>query len=84
MTLSAFWVPAAGYSHPDVSAAHPLVKQDGTESSAISTSKGQDGYPQFPYHGKVEAGKTLSELASTTLGWSSEIWDFSTALPTLK
>jgi hypothetical protein len=47
-------------------------------------ASGQQGYPQFPYHGKVEAGKTLSQLASTTLGWSSAIWDFSTDYPTLK
>ncbi|MBQ7709870.1 MAG: hypothetical protein IJT74_08130 [Bacteroidales bacterium] len=84
MSLEVYWVPAADYNHPDVSSSHPLVKQDGTETTATSTSKGQDGYPQFPYHGKVEAGKTLSELASTTLGWSSSVWDFSTALPTLK
>ena len=84
MALTAYWVPAADYSHPDVSTSHPLVKQDGTETTATSTSKGQDGYPQFPYHGKVEAGKTLSELASTTLGWDATIWDFSAAMPTLK
>lgn len=84
MTLTAYWVPAADYNHPNVSSEHPLVKQDGTETTAISTSKGQDGYPQFPYHGKVESGKTLSQLASTTLGWSSEVWDFTAALPVLK
>ena len=84
MALTAYWVPAADYSHPDVSTSHPLVKQDGTETTATSTSKGQPGYPQFPYHGKVEAGKTLSELASTTLGWDASIWDFSGAMPTLK
>lgn len=84
MSLTAYWVPAADYQHPNVSSSHPLVKQDGTETTATSTSSGQDGYPQFPYHGKVEAGKTLSELASTTLGWDSAIWDFSGALPTLK
>lgn len=84
MALTAYWVPAAGYQHANVSASHPLVKQDGTESTATSTASGQDGYPQFPYHGKVEAGKTLSQLASTTLGWSSSIWDFSDNLPKLK
>ena len=84
MTLTAYWVPATDYNHPNVSSTHPLVKQNGSGTTATSPAKGQDGYPQFPYHGKVEAGKTLSELASTTLGWSSEIWDFSTALPTLK
>lgn len=84
MTLTAYWVPAADYQHPNVSSSHPLVKQDGTETTATSTSSGQDGYPQFPYHGKVEAGKTLSELASTTLGWDSSIWDFSGSTPVLK
>lgn len=84
MTLTAYWVPATDYNHPNVSSTHPLVKQNGSGTTATSPAKGQDGYPQFPYHGKVEAGKSLSELASTTLGWSSEIWDFSTALPTLK
>ena len=84
MALTAFWVPDADFNHPDVSPEHPLVKKDGTETTATSTSNGQDGYPQFPYHGKVEAGKTLSELASTTLGWDASIWDFSGAMPTLK
>ncbi len=84
MALTALWVPAADYNHPDVSPDHPLVKQDGTESTATSTASGQPDYPQYPYHGKVEAGKTLSELASTTLGWDATIWDFSGAMPTLK
>ncbi|MBR4823030.1 MAG: hypothetical protein IKZ71_07745 [Bacteroidales bacterium] len=84
MALTAYWVPDADYNHPDVSPSHPLVTKNGTESTATSTADGQPGYPQFPYHGKVEAGKTLSELASTTLGWDATIWDFSAALPTLK
>ena len=84
MVLTAYWVPAADYCHPDVSTAHPLVTQNGDETTATSLASNQQGYPQFPYHGKVEAGKTLSQLASTTLGWSSAIWDFSTDYPTLK
>lgn len=84
MTLTAYWVPDPDYSHPDVSASNPLIKQDGTASAAVSTESGQPGYPQFPYHGKLETGKTLSQLASTTLGWSAEIWDFSGNLPVLK
>ena len=84
MALTANWIPAADYQHANVSPSSPLVKQNGQPSTATSLSKGQDGYPHFPYHGKVEAGKTLSELASTTLGWSSDIWDFSGDRPTLK
>lgn len=89
MSLTAWWVPAADYQHANVSSSHPLViKQisDGTEreTTATSLASGQDNYPQFAYHGKVEAGKTLSQLASTTLGWSSEVWDFTGDLPTLK
>ncbi len=84
MFLTAYWVPAADYAHANVSSAHPLVTQAGTETTATSTASGQPGYPQFPYHGKVEAGKTLSQLASTTLGWDSSVWDFSEDLPKLK
>lgn len=84
VALTALWVPASDYQHANVSSTHPLVKQDGTETTATSMASGQDGYPQFPYHGKVEAGKTLSELASTTLGWDSSIWDFSGTEPVLK
>ncbi len=84
MSLTAYWVPAADYAHANVSSAHPLVTQAGTETTATSTASGQPGYPQFPYHGKVEAGKTLSQLASTTLGWDSSVWDFSGELPALK
>ena len=83
MSLTAYWVPAADYQHADVSPSHPLVKQDGTETTATSTASGQDGYPQFPYHGKVAAGKTLSELAAT-LGWDAAVWDLSGSVPTLK
>jgi hypothetical protein len=32
---------------------------------------------------ELTAGTTLSTLASTTLGWSTDVWDFSGALPTL-
>ena len=84
MVLTAYWVPASDYNHPNVSADHPLVMQNGNETTATKLASGQQGYPQFPYHGKVEAGKTLSQLASTTLGWDPAIWDFSTDYPTLK
>ena len=84
MVLTAFWVPDATYQHANVSADSPLIKQDGTPSAATALSSGQDGYPHFPYHGKVEAGKTLSALAKDTLGWSADVWDFSADTPKLK
>ena len=89
MSLTAWWVPDADYNHPDVSSSATLVvkdKADGTlrNTSATATASGNDNYPQFAYHGKVAAGTTLSQLASTTLGWSSDVWDFSGDLPVLK
>ena len=40
---------------------------------------------RWAYHGKhVASGTKLSTLASTTLGWSSSVWDFSGDTPTLK
>ncbi len=85
MSLTAYWVPEAFYDHPDVSSDHPLVKQNGNETTATSTASGQDGYPMFPYHGHVyfDFEKTLSMLAFSTLIWSSDIWDLSNDLPTL-
>ena len=85
MSLSAYWVPAAGYSQPDVDGTtHPLTDSTGAEMTDTALASGQPHYPIYPYHGKVEAGKTLSQLASTTLGWSSDVWDFTGDLPTLK
>lgn len=85
MSLTAYWVPEAYYDHPDVSSDHPLVKQNGAETTATSTASSQDGYPIFPYHGHVyfDFEKTLSMLAFSTLIWSSDIWDLSNDLPTL-
>lgn len=88
--LTAYWQPGT-YDHADVSSTHKLVIRVGSEApytyretTATSTKSGQDGYPQFPYHGHYTAETNLSQLASKTLGWSSDVWDFSGALPTLK
>ena len=88
--LTAYWQPGT-YDHADVSSSHKLVIRVGTEepytyheTTATSVKSGQDGYPQFPYQGHYTAETNLSQLASTTLGWSSDVWDFSVALPTLK
>jgi The GLUG motif. len=89
MALTVWWVPDADYNQPNVSTGTPLVVKDITDGtlrqlSSAGLSSTQDNYPQFAYHGKVEAGKTLSQLASTTLGWDSDVWDFSGDVPTLK
>lgn len=86
MNLTAYWVPAdmTTFQHANVSSAHPLTDSTGAEMADTATASGQTHYPQYPYHGKVETGKTLSQLASTTLGWSSDVWDFSGPLPLLK
>ena len=92
MAVTAYWGTESGYTiqltsafnHADVSSTHPLTDSTGAEMADTSCASGQAHYPQYPYQGKCETGKTLSQLASTTLGWSSEVWSFSGSLPTLK
>ena len=75
MDLLAYWGTNANstinlptsFQHPDVSDSAPLTDPDGAAVSSDSDMR--------PYHGKCDASKTFLELASTTLGWSSEIWD---------
>lgn len=84
LALTAFWVPAADYDHPNVSPEHPLVKPDGTETTATALASGQDGYPIFPYHGKSAVGKTLSTVAKN-LGWNGDtIWYLGGDIPNLR
>lgn len=87
MSLTAWWVPDADYDQPNVSGGALTVKDISTSelrlTTATSLSSGQDNRPQYAYHGKVLAGMTLSELAQSTLGWDSTVWDFSNELPTL-
>ena len=86
MSLTAIWVPddMTTFQHADVSPDHPLTDRDGEAMTDTSTGSGQDHHPIYPYHGKVDAGKTLSALARDVLGWSPDIWDFSGDLPVLK
>lgn len=63
------------FQHPDVSSSAPLTDPNG---NAVTSST------MRPYQGKCDATKTLSTLASTTLGWSGDVWDFTADLPTLK
>ena len=90
MELTAYWVPSANYDHPNVNGTTaPLVRfgTDLVEANAAPATEtsisGDNG--RWAYHGKhVAAGTTLSTLASTTLGWSTDVWDFSGSLPVLK
>ena len=83
MALTAYWGTVSGYDiqltsafqQPNVSSTSPLTDWNGATVTS-STMR--------PYNGKCESGKTLSQLASTTLGWSDTVWDFSADLPTLK
>ena len=89
MQLRAYWVPSANYDHPNVNGkTAPLVRigtdlDEANAAPATETSITGDA-GRWAYHGKhVAAGTTLSTLASTTLGWSTDVWDFSGSLPTL-
>lgn len=101
MKLKAYWGTETGYTylldsnydHQDVgSSPNSLIKQNGDHSTASSIADGQDGYPQFPYHGHYTAETKLSDLAkkakaSGGLGWSDTVWNFPDVtpfLPTLK
>lgn len=82
MTLTAYWGNSdygqeltTAFQQPNVSSSAPLTDWNG---AAVTSST------MRPYNGKCETGKTLSQLASTTLEWSSSIWDFTADLPTLK
>ena len=96
MTVTMWWAPAADYDHPDVEGTtHPLVIRNNeapyTYTEATATTLGAPY--QFPYHGWHTTQTRLSTLASMAkgassgqggLGWSSEVWDFTGDLPTLK
>lgn len=65
------YVPAV--DHEDVVNAKPA-------KPAVGTVDGN----QYAYHGKAAAaGSTISSVA-TSLGWSSDVWDLSKDVPTLK
>ena len=96
MTVTMWWAPAADYDHPDVEGTtHPLVIRNNdapyTYTEATATTLGAPY--QFPYHGWHTTQTRLSTLASMAkgassgqggLGWSSDVWDFTGELPTLK
>lgn len=98
MTLTVWWVPGADYDHPDIDGTtHPLVQCSQTKpfkfaeatATSISAGSGNADAGRWAYHGKHSSTNRLSTLASTAkasggLGWSSEVWDFTGDLPTLK
>ena len=60
------------FDHADSSPENPLTQPAGAAKY------------YSPYHGKAAAaGATLSAVAKAA-GWSAEVWDFSTDIPTLK
>ena len=73
MSVSTTWTDWDNFNHGNAGSNAALTDSNGSPLSGMG-----------PYFGKVDADKTLSQLASTTLGWSSDIWDFSGELPVLK
>lgn len=64
------------YRNPDMTTGFTASDPDDITSTSEHAGK--------PYHGKAAGeGETVSSIAQT-LGWSSDIWDFSTELPILK
>lgn len=60
-----------------------LVDQPDFSPSYPYSKLGSETY-YMPYHGRAAAsGATVSSVASG-LGWNRQVWDFSTALPTLR
>ena len=100
MVLTAYCPPpSADWDHPDIDGTTtPLYQNsqtapftwDYSTATAAAAGSGNVDAGRWAYHGKhVASGTTLSTLASTAkasggLGWSSDIWDFTGDLPTLK
>ena len=95
MTLAVYCPPPTeDWDHPNINGTTTPLYQNSQEApftwdytTATAISAGTDNLDagRWAYHGKhVGSGTTLSQLASTTLGWSSDVWDFSGSLPTLK
>jgi hypothetical protein len=95
MTLNAFniYLDASGdpkedmnglFDQDDVSSSASLMNKLGEHINDTGAASGQPHFPKYPYHGKAAAaGKTLSQLAAD-LGWSTDVWDLSGAVPALK
>ena len=56
---------------------------DGTNWT-LGTTIGTKASYQCPYYGVAAANDATVKSIALTLGWSSDVWDFSESLPTLK
>ena len=68
---------------------NPLVDHDDFENSlppylSCITSTMYNAYAQRPYHGKAAAADATISSVAQSLRWSSDVWDFSKDVPTLK
>ena len=64
------------YRNPNMTTG--FTASDSTDNTSTSENAGK------PYHGKAAAADATVSSIAQTLGWSSDIWDFTTDLPTLK
>ena len=64
----------------------PVVNHDDvTNAKPAAPAVGEVDNNQYAYHGKAAAADaTVTTVARDVLGWSSDIWDFSKDIPTLK
>lgn len=99
MSLTAYCPPpASDWDQPDINGTTtPLYWNsqiapftwDYTTATSISAGSSNADAGRWAYHGKHSSTNRLSTLAFTAkasggLGWSSEVWDFTGDLPTLK
>ena len=84
--------PSDDWNHPDIDGTtHPLWQNSQTapftwaESTMTAISAGSSNVDagRWAYHGKIDANKTLSQLAAT-LEWDANVWDMNGSLPILK
>ena len=61
-----------------------LYDQSNVENDVLPLIAGTTGGYNQAYHGKAAAADATVSSVAQSLGWSSDVWDFSTALPTLK
>ena len=74
-----------GYEHPDVNASSPITIGNANFPGVGDYVTNYGGPTAAAYYGhKAAADATVTTVARDVLGWSSDIWDFSKDIPTLK